>query len=182
VLLSGRGEHNAVRCEDIVRASGLTYTIVRASWFYQNFSEGQLLDAVRAGVVALPAGDVHEPFIDVSDIADVAVAALVDEGHTGRLYEVTGPRLLRFADAAAEMSQAAGRDIAYVPVSLSQFHAALAAEAGPDVADLLTNLCEEVFDGRNAQVAHGVQEALGRPPRDFSDFCREVAASGVWRV
>ena len=182
VLLSGRGEHNAVRCEDIVRASGLPYTIVRASWFYQNFSEGQLLDAVRAGVVALPAGDVHEPFIDVSDIADVAVAALVDEGHTGRLYEVTGPRLLRFADAVAEMSQAAGRDIAYVPVSPSQFHAALAAEAGPDVADLLTNLCEEVFDGRNAQMADGVQQALGRPPRDFSDFCREVAASGVWRV
>lgn len=182
VLLSGRGEHNAVRCEDIVRESGVPFTIVRASWFSQNFDEGQLLASVRGGVIALPAGHVREPFIDVEDIADVAVAALTDERHTGKLYEVTGPRLLRFADAAAEISKAAGRDIAYVPITSADFHAALTAEAGPDVADLLTNLCDEVFDGRNESVTHGVQEALGRPPRDFADFCRDAAASGVWRA
>lgn len=182
VLLSGRGEHNAVRCEGIVRESGVPYAIVRASWFSQNFSEAQLLDAVRAGVVALPAGDVYEPFIDAEDIADVAVAALVDDALTGRLFEVTGPRLLRFADAVAEISKASGRDVVYAPISSAEFHAALTAQAGPDVADLLTNLCAEVFDGRNACVAHGVQEALGRPPRDFSDYCREVAATGAWRA
>jgi uncharacterized protein YbjT (DUF2867 family) len=182
VLLSGRGEHNAVRCEDIVRASGVPYAIVRASWFSQNFSEGQLLEPVRAGVVALPAREVYEPFIDVEDIADVAVAALDDERHTGRLYEVTGPRLLRFADAVAEISKAAGREVVYVPMASADFHAAISAQAGPALADMLTNLCDEVFDGRNAQVANGVQEALGRPARDFADFCREMAASGVWRV
>lgn len=181
VLLSGRGEQNAVRCENIVRESGVPFTIVRASWFAQNFDEGQLLESVRGGVIALPAGDVEEPFIDVEDIADVAVAALTDERHAGKLYEVTGPRLLRFADAASEISKAAGRDVVYVPISSADFHAALTAEAGPEVADLLTNLCNEVFDGRNASLADGVQEALGRPARDFADFCRDAAASGAWR-
>lgn len=71
--------------------------------------------------------------------------------------------------------------ISYQPVSLAQFHAALAHEAGPEIADLLTDLCREVFDGRNESLADGVQRALGRPPRDFSDFVRSAAAAGLWR-
>ena len=83
VLLSGRGEEEAQRCERIVQESGLDWTIVRASWFAQNFSEGAFHDLVLAGEVALPAGDVQEPFIDVDDIADVVVAALTEYGHVG---------------------------------------------------------------------------------------------------
>ena len=92
VLLSGRGEPVAQRAEAALQASGVPWTIVRASWFNQNFSEGYLLDSVLTGEVALPAGPVPEPFIDAGDIADVAIAALTDERHTGKLYEVTGPR------------------------------------------------------------------------------------------
>jgi uncharacterized protein YbjT (DUF2867 family) len=181
VLLSGRGEHNAQRCEEIVRRAGLDYTLIRASWFAQNFSEGALLDPVMAGVVALPVDGVREPIIDADDIADVAVAALTEARHAGELYEVTGPRLMTFAEAVGEIAEAAGREIAYQPVSLEQFRAAMAQEAGPEIADLLTDLCREVFDGRNESLTDGVQRALGRPPRDFSDFVRAVAASGVWR-
>ncbi|MBO4207319.1 SDR family oxidoreductase [Micromonospora echinofusca] len=181
VLLSGRGEQHAQHCEEIVRGSGLSHTLVRTSWFAQNFSEGHLLEPVLGGTIALPAGTVAEPFVDVDDIADVAVAALTDERHAGRLYELTGPRLLTFADAAAEMSAAAGRRIGYVAVAPEQFRATLTESVGPEYADLFTNLCTEVFDGRNASLGYGVQEALGREPRDFTDFCRTVAASGVWR-
>ena len=180
VLLSGRGEHNAQRSEAIVQASGLNWTIVRASWFNQNFSEGVLLDTVLEGYVALPAHDRKEPFIDVDDIADVAVAALIDTRHNGEIYEVTGPRLLTFADAVAEIAAASGRPVAYSHISLEEFHAALLPELGLDYADFLHDLCEEVFDGRNESVADGVQRALGREPRDFRDYAAEIAASGVW--
>ncbi|MGK4007073.1 NmrA family NAD(P)-binding protein [Sorangium sp. So ce1036] len=181
VLLSGRGEANAERCERIVRASGASFTLLRASWFSQNFTEGHLLESVHQGVIALPAGDVHEPFVDVDDIADVAVAALTDDRHAGRLYELTGPRLLTFGQAAAEISAAARRKVDYVALSPDAFRTALTEAVGPDYADLLTNLCVEVFDGRNASLGSGVLDALGRQPRDFGDFCRAAAASGVWQ-
>lgn len=180
VLLSGRGEVNAQRCEEIVRQSGIRYTLVRTSWFSQNFSEGHLLAPVLGGVLALPAGEVAEPFVDVDDIADVAVAALTEEGHDGQLYELTGPRLMTFAEVTAEISQASGRPLQYVPISSEEFRAALTEESGPDFANMLTELCREVLDGRNAHLTDGVQRALGRAPRDFSDYCRTASATGVW--
>lgn len=115
VLLSGRGETHAQSCENIVKTCGLDYTLVRASWFAQNFSEGYLRDPVLQGMVALPAAHVREPIVDVDDIADVAVAALTEERHSGQLYEVTGPRLLSFDEAAAELSAAIGRPVQYIP-------------------------------------------------------------------
>lgn len=182
VLLSGRGEANALRSEAIIQASGLGYTIVRASWFNQNFSEGHFLPSVLEGLVSLPAGDKKEPFIDVDDIADVAVAALTDDRHLGQVYEVTGPRLLTFAQAVAEVSAASGQSVSYAHISLEDFHAALVPEVGEPTADFLHDLCAEVFDGRNEHVTDGVQRALGRAPRDFSTFCKQAAATGVWSV
>lgn len=180
VMLSGRGEANARLSEQIMLASGLGATVVRASWFNQNFSEGMLLPSVLSGLVALPAGERREPFIDAEDVAEVAVAALIDSRHVGEIYEVTGPRLLTFAQAAAEIAAASGRPVAYAPISLDQFHAALLPTVGPDHADLLTRLCEEVFDGRNESLGDGVQRALGRAPRDFADYCAGIAATGLW--
>jgi uncharacterized protein YbjT (DUF2867 family) len=181
VLLSGRGEPEAQRCEELVRGSGLEWTIVRASWFAQNFSESYLLDAVVAGDVALPAGDVGEPFVDAGDIADVAVAALTDGSHAGQLYEVTGPRLWTFADAIAEIGRATGRSIRYTQVTTEAFAAgAREASVPEEFVSLLTYLFTEVLDGRNASVADGVERALGRAPRDFADYVRDTAATGVW--
>lgn len=181
VLLSGRKEAGAQRCERIVQSSGLGHTLVRAAWFNQNFSEGHLLGAVLDGTLAMPAGEVLEPFVDADDIADVAVAALTDSHrHAGQLYELTGPRLLSFAQAAAEISSASGRPLRYLPVSLDDFRAGMAEVAGEPLASLFTALCEEVLDGRNAQLSDGVQRVLGRAPRDFADFCRDSARAGLW--
>jgi uncharacterized protein YbjT (DUF2867 family) len=183
VLLSGRGEPEAERVEQAVRDSGADLTIVRSTWFAQNFSEDYMLEYVLSGEVALPAGDTPEPFVDADDIADVAVAALTDDRHIGQLYELTGPRLLTFAEAVGEISKAAGREIHYVPVSIEE-HAAVAAEQGVpgEVIDLLTYLFSEVLDGRNAHTTDGVRRALGREPRDFADYARDAAASGVWNA
>ncbi|MEM1075864.1 MAG: NmrA family NAD(P)-binding protein [Pseudomonadota bacterium] len=180
VLLTGRGEFHAERAEAVVRNSGVPFTIVRAAWFAQNFSEGALLCPVMAGVLPMPAGDVREPIIDVDDIADVAVAALTEDGHTGELYEVTGPRLMTFADMAAELSRAIGRTVQYLPISFEDFHAEIAHANGEMIADVITDIARETLDGRNANLADGVQRALGRAPRDFTDFARNAATSGVW--
>ena len=181
VMLSGRGEPAAQQCEQIVRDSGLEWTVVRASWFAQNFSEGYLLEAVLAGEVALPASEVGEPFVDTDDIADVAVAALTDSRHAGQLYEVTGPRLLTFAGAVAAIAGATGRTIQYHPITIDAFAAGAREAAVPeDIVSLLTYLFTEVLDGRNASLSDGVVRALGRAPRDFADYARVAAATGVW--
>jgi uncharacterized protein YbjT (DUF2867 family) len=181
VLLSGRGEEGAVLGEEGVKASGADWTILRCSWFNQNFSEGAFLEQVRSGEVALPAGSVREPFVDADDIADAAVAALTGDGHSGQLYELTGPRLLTFEEAVAEIARAAGREIRYVPISMEQYKTLLAEYQVPaDFMWLIEFLFTEVLDGRNAHLNDGVQRALGRPPRDFSEYARETAAAGVW--
>lgn len=180
VLLSGRGEPEAQRAEERVRQSGADWTVLRCSWFMQNFSEGFMLDALLAGEVALPVGPVGEPFVDADDIADAAVAAFADDRHIGQLYELTGPRLLTFGDAIAEIAKASGRDIRFIKVTPEQFAANLAdQQLPPDLIELLMMLFTEVLDGRNAHLSNGVQQALGRPARDFRDFARAVAASGV---
>jgi uncharacterized protein YbjT (DUF2867 family) len=179
VLLSGRGEEEAQRAEDLVRVVAPSSTIVRCSWFAQNFSEGAFVESILGGVVALPAGDVGEPFVDAEDIADVAVAALTEPGHEGRLYELTGPRMLTFAEAVREIADATGRDVRFERISIDELEAALTG-APDEVVWLLRYLFTEVLDGRNAHLTDGVQRALGRPPRDFRDFARETAATGVW--
>lgn len=183
VLLSGRGEPEAQRCEQIVRDSGVPFTLLRASWFAQNFSENYLLEPILAGEVALPVGDVGEPFVDADDIADAAVAALTEDGHAGQRYELTGPRLWTFAEAIAEIARASGRDIRFVTVPLADYVAALdTAGLPPELVALIAYLFGEVLDGRNASTADGVSRALGRAPRDFSQYARDTAATGIWRA
>jgi uncharacterized protein YbjT (DUF2867 family) len=180
VLLSGRGEDGARRGEQAVEESGAEWTIVRCSWFDQNFSEGHLLGPVLSGEIVLPVSDVAEPFLDADDIADVAVAALTEPGHAGQLYELTGPRLLTFTDAAAEISAAAGRDVRFVAVSAEDYEAVLAELEGAEFAKAYTGLFTEVLDGRNSHLNDGVQRALGHEPTNFTDFVRRAAATGVW--
>lgn len=185
VLLSGRGEPGAYLGEQALREaaeeSGAEWTILRSSFFCQNFSESFFLGPVLGGELALPAGDVAEPFVDADDVADVAVAALTEGGHAGEIYELTGPRLLTFREAVGEISRATGYEVRYVPVSLGEFASALEQEGvPPEVVGLLGYLFAEVLDGRNTNLADGVRRALGRRPGDFADFARRAAATGVW--
>jgi uncharacterized protein YbjT (DUF2867 family) len=181
VLLSGRGEEEAERAERAVAASGARLTVLRSTWFAQNFSEDYWREGVQGDEIALPAGDTPEPFVDADDIADVAIAALADDRHVGELYELTGPRLLTFAEAVFEISRAVGREVRYEPISVDGFVAAAAEQGVPrSVVELLAALFDQVLDGRNAHVADGVQRALGRSPRDFGDYARAAAATGVW--
>jgi len=181
VLLSGRGEPEAQRCERLVAESGLNYTLLRCAWFNQNFSESFMRDMVMEGALALPADNVLEPFIDADDIADVAVAALKDERHNGKLYELTGPELLSFDDVAREISKATGRSIPFVSITREQFIDGMrTAEVPAPMIELVDYLVTEVLDGRNAFLTDGVQQALGRKPRSFHEYARKTAREGYW--
>ena len=183
VLLSGRGEPEAERAEEAVRATGAELTILRSTWFMQNFSEDYMLEHVLSGEIRLPAGDVPTPFLDIDDLADVAAAALTDDRHIGRLYELTGPHSLTFADAAAVIAAASGRQVRYVPVTIEEHAAELLGHGvPPEVVELLTYLFGEIVDGRNASTTEGVAQALGRAPRDFAGYASTAAAAGAWNA
>lgn len=178
VLLSARGEDQAHPTEAALAESGVArWTVVRAAWFAQNFSEGPLADAMReGGELVFPGGEVLEPFIDVRDIADVVLAVLAaGERYAGRTLEVSGGRLLSFRDAVAEISGAAGREFGYVPVAAREYGAALTEFGVPDAeVEFLIELFETNLDGRNAHLSDGVRDVLGRNPREFTDFARET--------
>lgn len=180
VLLSGRGEHHAREGEKVVQTSGIDYTLVRASWFAQNFSEGYLRDPVLAGMLPMPGGDIKEPIIDIDDIADVVVAALTEDHHAGKLYEVTGPELLSFSDMAKILAAEIGRPIQHLPITFDDFHANVAQSGGEFVAGVFTAIARETLDGRNANICDGVERALGRPAISFVEFARKTVATGAW--
>lgn len=181
VLLSGRGEEQAQLAELKLIASPVEHTIVRASWFMQNFDEGEFAEGVVSGELALPAGDVPVPFIDADDIAEIVVAALTEPGHRGMVYDVTGPEALTFADAVAAIASATGRNVRYDQVPLDAWiDGARAAGLPDDIVGLLRYLFTEVVVESNSWVTDGVEKALGRPATDFATYAARVAASGVW--
>ena len=183
VLLSGRGEDGAVRSEERLKAAGIDYTVLRASWFSQNFSEGAFMDGILQGKLALPAGDVPEPFIDADDIADAAVECLIDPRHRNQTYELTGPNALTFRQAVSEIAAASNRTVQYETVPIEAFIAEMTAYGLPqETTDLLHELFTQVLDGRNSPVMDGVSQILGRKAKNFSDYARETAATGIWSV
>ena len=181
VLLSGRGEPEAQDAEKALQATTLDWTIVRASWFFQNFSENYFLDEIVAGAITLPEGLAPEPFIDADDIADIAAEALVDSRHSRKLYELTGSQAFTFPEAIAQISAATNRQIDCNIISMDDY-AKLLSEASlpPDLSWLVIYLFTTVLDGRNTPIAHGVEQALGRPPRTFAGYVARTTPTGVW--
>jgi len=182
VLLSGKGEREAELCEQVVMHSGLDHTIVRASWFNQNFSESFFLEPIQEGFVALPQADVKVPYVDTDDIADVAVASLLDEKHNGKTYQLTGPRSLTFIDVIEEISEVIGRDIAFTPIALPAYVNVMKQQGVPaDFIWLIEYLFSEVLGNpSNSEITNDIEIVLGRKPKDFLDYVKETAATGIW--
>ncbi|MEV4097600.1 NmrA family NAD(P)-binding protein [Streptosporangium saharense] len=187
VLLSARGENSQTSApqepfEKVVRDAVPEWTILRAGWFAQNFSEDFLLEPVMSGELALPAGEGREAFVDVADIADVAVAALTGDGHAGQVYDLTGPEAISFGDVAAVISRVSGHQVRYVPVDRETYAAALSGLGYPQEAvEAVADLMEDLARGAGDWVGDGVRRALGREPRSFAEFAEEAAAAGAWK-
>jgi uncharacterized protein YbjT (DUF2867 family) len=183
VLHSGRGEKEAQACEEIVKNNAKNWTIVRASWFSQNFSESFFLDPILAGIVALPRAEALEPFTDADDIADVVTEALLHEIHNGKTYELTGPRLLTFEQAVNEIAEASGRNITFHGLTLEKYNQMLREYQIPeDHIWLINYLFEQVLDGRNSSVTNDIEKVLGRKPKDFQTYAQETAKTGIWNT
>ncbi len=182
VLLSGKGEREAELCEQVVIHSGLDYTIVRASWFNQNFSESFFLEPILEGFVALPQAEAKVPYVDTDDIADVAVAALLNGEHNGKIYQLTGPRLLTFKEVIEEISEATGREIAFTPIALPAYTSVMKQQGVPaDFIWLVEYLFSEVLvNPSNSEITNDVEKVLGRKAKDFSNYVAETAKTGVW--
>lgn len=181
VLLSGRAEKEAQVCEEIVKTNAKKWTIVRASWFNQNFSESFFLEPILAGYVALPRAEALEPFTDADDIADVIVTSLLNEKHNGQTYELTGPRLLTFKEVIAEIAKASGREIAFQDLTLEEYIQMLREyQVSEDHIWLVNYLFEQVLDGRNSSITNDIEKILGRKAKDFSAYALETAKTGVW--
>lgn len=185
VLLSAPGadseHHPLYATEQAVRGSALEWTILRPGWFAQNFSEDFWLPAVRSGTLALPAGEGRVPFVDAEDIADVAAAALTEDRHAGRVYELTGPRALGFGEAARLIAAASGRPLRYDAITPEAFVDLQVSHGVPlKTAQRMSHLVELGSTGGLEALADGVQQALGREPRRFEDFVVAAAATGCW--
>ncbi|BDW95648.1 NmrA family transcriptional regulator [Thalassospira tepidiphila] len=183
VMLSGRGEEAAHRAEDALRHSGADATVLRANWFFQNFNEDLFLPYIQQGTLALPAGDTPEPFVDANDIAECAVACLLDNSHIGKTYELSGPSAVTFADVTKMISSVANHPVSFVAITVDELDAGLEADGMPDeVRGLIRYLFSEVLDGRNSQPTSDVHEILGRQPNSLRNFVEEAAKTGIWDV
>ncbi|TDW18005.1 NAD(P)H-binding protein [Kribbella kalugense] len=191
VLLSGRGVGSPGRdfavydgqldLENVVKASSLDWTIVQPAWFAQGFSEDFLRYHVLASEIRLSAGTGAEAWIDTDDVGDVMTTALLDETYTGRTIPISGPRPLTMTEIADVLSAATGRPISYVDLD-PEAHVAELVEQGltPEDADAVRDLFAVIRNHRSEYVSDGVEQVLGRPPRDFADWAYETAKSGVW--
>ncbi|BFM08167.1 SDR family oxidoreductase [Halioxenophilus aromaticivorans] len=184
VLLSGRGEDGAQQAEKQVIQSGLNWNIVRASWFMQNFSESFMLDGILNGELVLPHPQATEPFIDIDDIAEIAVAALTKPELANRLFEVTGPELLSFAQCIELLSLRLNRPVGLTTIALEDYIAA--AQQQPDLPEgfdwLIHELFSTVLDGRNEFTTDTINKVLGRPATRFEQYLEKTAENGVWRT
>ncbi|TCP28127.1 uncharacterized protein YbjT (DUF2867 family) [Tenacibaculum skagerrakense] len=182
VLLSGKGEVEAEACEQIVANSGLDYTIVRASWFNQNWSESFFLDSILSGNVALPMSDVLIPYVDADDIAEVATEVLLNDDFNGEIIEVTGPELITFKDIIATIGNVSKRELNFLPITLDQYVAGMRQMQLPeDVIWLIEYLFSHVLTNPNNQlISHDIERVLGRKATSFTKYAEETVKTGVW--
>lgn len=181
VLLSGKGEKEAELCEQAIMNSGVNWTIVRSSWFNQNFSESFFLDPIKTGNVALPKAEIPVPFVDTDDIAEVATEALLDDKHNGKIYELTGPRQLTFKQAIEEISESAGRNINFDSITMVEYKRLLSDNNVPEnYIWLIDYIFTEVLVEQNSVISHDIERVLGRKAKDFSEYTKETAATGIW--
>lgn len=188
VLLSARewrdlAIEGALAAEQIVQESGAEWTILRPVWFAQNFSEEAFLsDGVARGELGFASGEGAHPFIDATDIAEVAVAALVEPGHAGQTYELSGPRAMTFPEAVTEIAAATGREIRTLPLTPEEYveHLVTQGHYPRPVAESVSGLFAHIRAGHDAYLSDGVRRALGREPRDFTDYVKATTATGGW--
>ncbi|PVE21870.1 NAD(P)-dependent oxidoreductase [Microvirga sp. KLBC 81] len=163
------------QAELFLERSGAPYVILRPNWFTDNF-QIFWLEGIKHGVIAVPAGQGKSSFIDVRDIASSAAAALTSNRFDGQAFNLTGPEALSYGDAAAILSKASGRPIAYKASSDAEFVTMLVNAGVPKAyAEFLASIFHPVREGWTAAVSNAVQTLTGKAPRSVEAYARENA-------
>jgi len=175
------GEAMMAPWERSVRASGKEWTILHPNWFFQNFGTGFAPSLRDRGVLELPAGDAPVSFVDTRDIAEVAAAALTEDGFASQILTITGPESLTHREAVTIAGQAAGRTLTFHPIAPEQAEAkSRAAGVGERTIIAQRGLFQLIRDGGNAPVTDVVERVTGHAPRGFAQYAAEHAE--VWRA
>lgn len=184
VALSGRAADtwgdspfglDMLSAEAAVRASGVDWSILRATNFNQNFDEDVFHEPILAGELALPTEGIVEAFVDVEDVADVAVALLTEPGHAGETYELSGPRALTFREATEQIARASGRPVRYTDLTSDEYVAAMVAQGfSAEDAGYLVEMFALMRRGAFGAPTDDVRRVLGRAPRTFESYVDKV--------
>ena len=158
--------------EQVLRDSGLDWTILRPSEFMTNTL--WWMDEIAArGTVSVPSADGRVGYVDPADIAAVAAAALTEPGHAGSIHRLTGPAALTTAEAAAALSEVLGRPVEHVDVTEEQYRKGATAAGTPEpMIDMLSEYYAAVREGRLAVLTDDIERILGRPARDYATWAR----------
>lgn len=165
--------------EKYLEASGLQYTLLRPSWFMQNYSTTNAESIRTQGAFYEPSGDAKTGFIDARDIAAVAVKALTEDGHHAQAYALTGGHAYDRYEVAAAISQATGKAVRYQEVFEVQFQKGLTSAGVPEgYVALMTGLYQAVRAGHSAAVTDTVEQVTGRAPITLEQFAHDY--KDVW--
>lgn len=159
------------KIETLIRATGIDYTFLRASFFMQNLSTTHRAEIRDRGEIAVPVGKAKTSFIDARDIAAVAVRALTEPGHENHCYTLTGSEALDYAEVARRMSAILERPIRYTNPSVIRFVRDQVAGGRPfGFALVMAGLYTITRFGNASAVTPDVRAILGRPPISFAQF------------
>lgn len=161
--------------DKMIVESGVDYTILGANSFFQNFY-GNLPSIQGESAFYGPLGDTAFSNIDINDVAAVATEVLTSEGHSQKIYPLTGPSALTSAEQAKAISEASGKEVTFVNIPKDAFEGALNG-AGLDAwtSKTLADAFEWFATADYASVTNNVEAILGRPARSFEDFAQEFA-------
>ncbi len=161
--------------EQVVRSSGLEWTILRPGWFMQNFT-GWLGDTIRReGKLFLPAADAKTAFVDSRDLGAVVARVLLEgDRHNGQIYELTSDEAFDHHQVMALIGEAAGRPMAYVPMDPDAFIEKMLEKGWTrEEAEYTADLYSFVRQGKESRISHDIEHILGRHPRRLAQFVQD---------
>lgn len=166
--------------EQLVRQSGIPFTIIMPGWFMQNFCKWLGGTIISEGKLFVPAADSKTAFVDVRDIAAVIIKTLTEEGHAGKVYELTSDEALDHYEVAEKISAVAGKAVQYVPLSNENYITEMVKRGGTEAAANYVNMLFDIVKtGKEAKVSSDVEEILHRLPISFEEFVHDYA--GTWK-
>lgn len=156
------------KIESKLKRDGFNYTILKPVFFAQNFKNYEWENITERHLTFMPAGIGRAAFVDVHDIAKVAAITLMEDGHTQKTYEITGPELLTYFDAANILSEVLNETIMYPNPSPEQFKEVLIASGAPEfVADYMNEVYKMIADHTVEYTTDDFEKLTGERPTDL---------------